>query len=294
MASDLMLMRSLLFVPAANARALEKSDGLAADGIIYDLEDSVAPEAKAEAREALRAHLAKSSFPGSRIVRINGLETSEGTEDLLMARGAGVDAVLLPKVEDADVLKDASRALDEMDAPAKLRLYAMIETPRGILNAAKIARKGVRGRLSALVVGPNDIQLATGIRPDENRTELLPWLMQIVLAAKANGLFVLDGVFGDFRNSDGLARECASGRRMGFDGKTLIHPSQIGPANDAFGPSDEEIGRAEAIVTALDRPENANRGVIQIDGRMVERLHLTEARRVLALRNAIASHTAKT
>ncbi|WP_245197511.1 HpcH/HpaI aldolase/citrate lyase family protein [Jiella mangrovi] len=287
-----MLLRSLLFVPAANGRALEKSDGLPADGLIYDLEDSVAPEAKDEARERLREHLGKSRFAGIRIVRVNPLVLREGTEDLLMARGAGVDAVLLPKVEGADALNEAARALDEMDAPAKLRLWAMIETPRGILKAEKIARKGVRGRLSAFVVGPNDIRLATNVRPGPERTELLPWLMQIVLAAKANGIDVLDGVYGDFRDAEGFARECDAGRRMGFDGKTLIHPSQIAPANAAFGPSDAEIAEAERIAAAFERPENADRGVIQIDGRMIERLHLTEARRVLAQRDAIVARSA--
>ncbi|ORE94880.1 CoA ester lyase [Aurantimonas sp. 22II-16-19i] len=287
-----LLLRSLLFVPAANPRALEKSDGLLADGLIYDLEDSVAPEAKEDAREALRDHLAAGGFSGFRIVRINPLETREGAEDLLMARGAGIDAVLLPKVEDEDGLRDAARALDEMDAPAKLRLWAMIETPRGVAKAEKIARKGVRGRLSALVVGPNDIRLATNLRPDAERTELLPWLMQIVLAAKANGLSVLDGVYGDFRDVDGFERECAAGRRMGFDGKTLIHPRQIDMANAAFAPSPAEIAEAEAIVAAFARPQNAGRGVIQIDGRMIERLHLTEARRVLAMRDAIAARGA--
>ncbi|MCE7029222.1 HpcH/HpaI aldolase/citrate lyase family protein [Jiella avicenniae] len=287
------LFRSILYVPGANARALEKSDGLAADGIVYDLKDAVAPEAKGAAREKLREHLAVSRFAGQRIVRVNPIETGDGTEDLLMARGAGVDAVLLPKVEDTDTLKDAARALDEMDAPARLRLWAMIETPRGIARAEKLARKGVSGRLSSLVVGTNDIRLATGIRPDAARTELLPWLMQIVLAAKANGLFVLDGVYGDFRDVDGFERECAAGRRMGFDGKTLIHPAQIAPANAAFGPGEAEIRDAEAIVSAFARPENAAAGVIQIDGRMVERLHLTEARRVLAMREAIAARSSE-
>lgn len=286
------LFRSLLFVPAANGRALDKSEALAADGLIYDLEDSAAPQAKDEARERLREHLGKTRHPGPKIVRINPLDSREGTEDLLMARGAGVDAVLLTKVEDSDVLKDASRALDEMDAPARLRLWAMIETPRGIVRAEKIARKGVRGRLSGFVVGPNDIQLATNVLPDAERTELLPWLMQIVLAAKANGLHVLDGVYRDFRDHEGYARECAAGRRMGFDGKTLIHPAQIEPANAAFGPSDAAIAEAEAIVAAFRRPENAQKGVIQIDGRMVERLHLTEARRILAMRDAIAARNA--
>ena len=150
----------------------------------------------------------------------------------------------------------------------------------------------MRGRLSAFVVGPNDIRLATNLRPDAERTELLPWLMQIVLAAKANGLSVLDGVYGDFRDIDGFERECAAGRRMGFDGKTLIHPRQIDMANGAFAPSPAEIAEAEAIVAAFARPQNAGRGVIQIDGRMIERLHLTEARRVLAMRDAIAARGA--
>ncbi|MBO0661588.1 CoA ester lyase [Jiella sp. MQZ9-1] len=289
-----MLCRSLLFVPAVNRRALEKSDALPADVVIYDLEDAVAPRAKAEAREMLREHLAARRFTGLRAVRINPLDTSEGTEDLLMARGAGVDAVLLPKVEDADQLSEAARALDEMDAPAKLRLWAMIETPLGIVKAEKIARKGVRGRLSALVVGPNDIQLTTNIRPDAERTELLPWLMQIVLAAKANGLFVLDGIYSDFRDPDGFARECAAGRRMGFDGKSLIHPAQIAPANTAFAPSETDVLAAQKILAAFEHPENAERAVIQIDGRMIERLHLTEARRVLAQRDAIAARAAAT
>ncbi|NDW06664.1 HpcH/HpaI aldolase/citrate lyase family protein [Jiella pacifica] len=288
------LLRSILYVPGANARALEKSDGLAADGIIYDLEDAVAPEAKGPSREKLREHLAASRFPGLKIVRINPIETREGTEDLLMARGSGIDAVLLPKVEDGDMLEAAARALDEMDAPAGLRLWAMIETPRGIARAEKIARKGVRGRLSAFVVGTNDIRLATDIQPDAGRTELLPWLMQIVLAAKANGLYVLDGVFGDLRDGEGLRLECAAGRRMGFDGKTLIHPAQIDPANAAFGPSEAEIGEAEAIVAAFERPDNAGRGVIQLDGRMVERLHLTQARRVLLRRDEIATRSFET
>ena len=288
------LLRSILYVPGANARALEKSDGLPADGIIYDLEDAVAPEAKGSSREKLREHLAASQFPGLKIVRVNPIETRDGTEDILMARGAGIDAVLLPKVEDADMLEDAARALNEMDAPPSLRIWAMIETPRGIARAEKIARKGVRGRLSAFAVGTNDIRLATNIQPDANRTELLPWLMQIVLAAKANGLTVLDGVFGDFRDAEGFQRECAAGRRMGFDGKTLIHPSQIDPANSIFGPSDGEIGEAEAIVAAFERPDNAGRGVIQVDGRMIERLHLTQARRVLSRRDEIAARSFET
>ena len=279
--------RSLLFVPAGNARALEKSDGLAADGLIYDLEDSAAPGEKPAARERLREHLAAGRFPGERIVRINGLDTEWGTEDLLMARGAGVDAVLLPKVESAEAVREVAVALSEMDAPESLAIWAMIETPRGIRDVDPIAMEGVADRLAALVVGPNDIALSTGVAPGEGRAELLPWLMRIVLAAKAEGLAVLDGVYADFRNIDGFAAECRAGRHMGFDGKTLIHPAQIGPANKAFAPDPAAVAQARAVVEAFGRPENRDRGVIQIDGRMVERLHLTQAERLIAMDAAL-------
>ncbi|MCB8837711.1 CoA ester lyase [Aurantimonas sp. VKM B-3413] len=279
--------RSLLFVPGSNARALQKSGTLAADGLIFDLEDSVGAAEKDDAREKLRLHLAETKVSGERIVRINGLDTASGTEDLLMARGAGVDAILLPKVESPAVIHQAAAALDDMDAPAHFAIWAMIETPRGILEADRIAAEGAERRLAAFVVGPNDIQLATRIAPQSDRSELLPWLMQIVLAARSSGLAVLDGVFADLGDPDGFAAECAAGRRMGFDGKTLIHPSQVEPANAAFGPSPEALAAAEAVVAAFAEPANAARGVIQIDGRMVERLHLEEARRLLALRDMI-------
>ena len=281
--------RSLLFVPAANARALEKSVSLAADGLIYDLEDSAAPQEKDAARERLRDHLAASRFPGERIVRINPLDSSHGTEDLLMARGAGVDAILLPKVETVAGLRQVADALAETDAPPSLRLWAMVETPRGILNVAELAAAAPRCRLDALVVGPNDIALSTGIEPGPGRAELLPWLMQIVLAAKAHGLSVLDGVYADFRDIAGYEAECAAGRRMGFDGKTLIHPAQIDPANAAFGPSPEAVAGAEHVVAAFADPANEGKGVIQIDGRMVERLHLEQARQLLAVQAAITA-----
>ncbi|MEX6508255.1 CoA ester lyase [Jiella sp. M17.18] len=286
--TDLRPRRSLLFVPAANARALEKSATLPADGLIFDLEDSVGPKEKPAAREALRAHLAAAPATGERIVRINGLNTSWGTEDLLMARGAGVDAILLPKVESPAAVLAVATALADMDAPDDLKLWAMIETPRGILEAAWIAEEGAESRLAALVVGPNDIKLATGVAPGPERAELLPWLMQIVLAAKSFGLAVLDGVYADFRDAEGFAGECAAGRRMGFDGKTLIHPAQIAPANAAFAPDPEAIAAAERIVAAFAAPENAAKGVISLDGRMVERLHLEEAQRLLALNDRIA------
>ena len=223
-------------------------------------------------------------------MRINGLDTPWGTEDFLMARGAGVDAILLPKVETARVVRQLVDALKDTDAPESLKLWAMIETPLGILDAGSIAAEG-QGRLAALVVGPNDIKLATGIRPDAARSEMIPWLMQIVLAAKAHGLAALDGIFGDFRDPDGFAAECESGRRMGFDGKTLIHPAQIEPAEAAYSPEPEAVRWAETVIAAFERPENQGKGVIGLDGRMVERLHLVEATRLIALRDAIAHRT---
>ncbi|MEF2550356.1 CoA ester lyase [Aurantimonas sp. A2-1-M11] len=281
--------RSLLFVPGANARALEKSTGLDADGLIYDLEDSAAPNEKDEARERLRTHLAAGAFQGERIVRINTLDTKWGTEDLLMARGAGVDAILLPKVESVEMLREAADALAETDAPDTLKLWAMIETPLGILDVGAIAAAGRRHRLGVLIVGPNDIALSTGIEPGPDRAELLSWMMQIVVAAKAYGLAVLDGVYADFRNEAGFAGECAAGRRMGFDGKTLIHPAQIGAANAAFSPTPEAIAWAERIVAAFAEPENRDKGVLQLDGRMVERLHLMQSRALLEMRDIIAN-----
>ncbi|MCQ0988366.1 HpcH/HpaI aldolase/citrate lyase family protein [Jiella marina] len=288
-------LRSVLFVPAANARALEKSAGLAADGLIFDLEASVVPDRKDEAREALRAHLAAAStFTGFKVVRINALDTSWGTEDLLMARGAKVDAILLPRVENFDTIVEAATALDEMDAPPWLQLWAMIDTPLGILKLGKIAKKGARLRLSGLVVGTNALASATGIAPDMERSELQPWLMQIVLMARANGLAVLDGVFRDLEDADGLAREFASARRMGFDGKTLIHPSQIAPANAAFAPSEEEIAWAERVIAAFDLPENRDEGVLAIDGRMILPQDCEDARRLLARHQAIAARQKST
>ncbi len=280
--------RSLLFVPGANPRALEKSDGLAADGLIYDLEDSAGPDQKDAAREAIRAHLAGSAFSGERIVRINTLDTPWGTEDLLMARGAGVDAVLLPKVDNAGMLQQVADALTEMDAPQSIKLWAMIETPLGLLDVGEIARMGRDHRFDALVVGPNDIALSTGIEPGPDRAELRPWLMQTVLAAKAFGLAVLDGVYADFKNTEGFSDECAAGRRMGFDGKTLIHPCQVEPANAAFGPDEDAVTWAGRVVKTFAMPENVGKGVVQIEGRMVERLHLKQSEALLAAQETIS------
>jgi citrate lyase subunit beta/citryl-CoA lyase len=277
--------RSVLYVPATNSKALAKVASLDCDAVIVDLEDAVAPESKAEAREALRTF-----FGGDRprdrelVIRINPLSGDWGTEDLLAARACNPDAILLPKVSGPRDILDVNDGLDEMDADTELAIWAMVETPRGVLNLREIAELGRNpsARLACLVAGTNDLAKETGVRVTPDRRFLLPWLTQIVLSARAGGLDALDGVSNDFRDLDAFAAECAQGRDLGFDGKTLIHPAQIAAANAAFSPAEPEIAEAQAIVAAFADPANAGRGVISLDGRMVERLHLAQAERLLA------------
>lgn len=280
------LLRSALFVPAANARALEKSAALRPDALIFDLEDSAAEGEKGDARERLRAHLTalpkRRGDDPLRVVRINPLATSGGTEDLLMACAVRADAVLLPKVEGAVALGEADAALQHCDAPAALALWAMVETPMGVLRAAEIAGAPLSRALGCLVIGPNDLALAAGLTLSPGRPELMPWIGPVLVAGHAHRVPVLDGVFNALADTQGFAAECAAGRRFGFAGKTLIHPAQIDPANRAFGPSADEIAEAEAIVAAFADPAHAGRGVIRLNGRMVERLHLTQAEALLA------------
>ncbi|MGH6762263.1 MAG: HpcH/HpaI aldolase/citrate lyase family protein [Phyllobacterium sp.] len=277
--------RSVLYLPAANEKALAKAPSLDADAIILDLEDAVAPAAKPQARERLRGWFAgnpQTRF--ERIIRINSLHSEWGMEDLLAARACNPDAILLPKVETPRDILDVTHALEEADAADHIRIWAMIETPRGILNADEIAELGRRetGRLDCFVIGPNDIARETGVTPGANRQFLMPWLMQILLCGKAGRLDVLDGVYNDFRNEEGFAAECAQGAAMGFDGKTLVHPSQIAPANRHFAPDSEKLVEARAIAAAFREPENADKGVISLNGRMVERLHLDMAEKLIA------------
>ncbi|MEO3387210.1 CoA ester lyase [Mesorhizobium sp. CAU 1741] len=277
--------RSVLYVPAVNAKALAKVASLACDCVVVDLEDSVAPSQKAEARDAVTAFFASREKDGKEmVIRINALSSEWGGDDLLAARECRPDAILLPKVETARDVLEANDVLDEADARASMWLWAMIETPRAMLNIGTIAELGRdRGaRLACLVAGTNDLVKETGIRATPDRRYLVPWLMQMVLAARAGGLDVLDGVSNDFRDLDAFGRECAEAGNMGFDGKTLIHPAQIEPANSAFSPSQEEVDDALAIRAAFALPENGTRGVISLDGRMVERLHLDQAERLLA------------
>lgn len=284
--------RSVLYVPAGNERAMAKIRSLDSDAVIFDLEDAVAPGEKAAAREALRTFLAQPLAGGREtIIRINGLSTPWGGEDLLAARGLKPDAILLPKVDEPEDVAAVADALAETDAPDSIRLWAMIETPRGIMNAGLIARaaRTPDSRLDCFVAGTNDLVKETGVLPSPGRPYLSSWLMQMVLAARAYGLDAIDGVYNDFRDSDGFKAECRDGRAMGFDGKTLIHPAQIEGANQTFGIDPAKLAEARSIVAAFAKPENARAGVINLDGRMVERLHADMAEKLIAKAERLAA-----
>jgi citrate lyase subunit beta/citryl-CoA lyase len=281
--------RSVLYMPGSNARAMEKARELPADAVILDLEDAVAPDAKAKARELIVAALKKGGF-GHRevLVRINGLDTAWWGDDLAVA-AAGPDAVLVPKVSTPEQLRELAKHLTGVRADAGVRIWAMMETPLAMLNARDIAAARDRDtRLAGFVMGTNDLAKDTRARIVPGRAPMLPWLMNCVAAARAYGLDILDGVYNELGNAEGFAAECRQAHDLGFDGKTLIHPQQIAPCNAAFSPSEEEVAWARKIIAAFDQPENANKGVIQIDGRMVERLHADMAQRTVAIADAIA------
>jgi citrate lyase subunit beta/citryl-CoA lyase len=278
--------RSALFLPASNARAIEKVRDLACDVVILDLEDAVAPEAKVEARAAAVAAVREGFGHRETVVRVNALGTEWGADDLTAVKSAGADAVLVPKVARVEDVARYDEALS--GAPAGTRLWAMVETCRAFSELQAIADMAATTRLAAFVVGTNDLALELRAHPSEGRTTLLPFLALSVAAARAAGIAVLDGVCNDFSDPERFAVECAQGRSLGFDGKSLIHPAQIDAANRAFAPDGGEVERAQAIVEAFASPENAGKGAIRLDGRMVERLHLVEAERVLALDGAIA------
>ncbi|MDC9834485.1 HpcH/HpaI aldolase/citrate lyase family protein [Rhizobium binxianense] len=274
------LRRSVLSVPAINPRALEKTHAVDCDAVIFDLEDSVAPEKKLEARENLRRFFSDRPLENKeRIIRINSLSSNFGLDDMELVTALGPDAVLLPKVDEPQDVTDVSDLLSEADASEDLRIWAMIETPRGILNAGAIAEAGRTpgSRLDCLVVGLNDLRKETGVLAQPGRGYLVPWLMQVVLAVSAYGLDAIDSVFNDFRDEQGFDAECRQGRAMGFAGKMLIHPAQIGPANRHFGPDPAAIAEAEAVIAAFADPASDGLNVINSGGRMIERLHLVQA-----------------
>ena len=287
--------RSVLYMPGSNARALEKAKTLAADALILDLEDSVASEVKNSARAQVLAAVKAGGFsPREVAVRVNALDSAWGLDDLAAVAAAEPDAIVLPKVSSPHDLLVAGRMVSELGAPASLRLWAMIETPLSIVGAREIAAaaRDPVTRLQVLVLGTNDLAKETRARIVPGRLPMLGWLSTAIAAARAYGLDVIDGVYNDLDDPQGFARECAEGRDLGFDGKTLIHPSQIAPANAAFSPSQAEIAQARKIVAAFEAPENRDKGALALDGRMVERLHAEIVRRTVALAEAIAARSA--
>ena len=282
--------RSALYIPGSNPKALAKARELPADAIILDLEDSVAPDAKPEARERIMEIVKAGGFGGREmLIRVNGVHTPWGEADLEAAALAAPDGVLLPKVDGPGTVMHAARILRK--APEKTRLWAMMETPHAMLNAASIASIAAdpASRLEALVLGLNDLAKETRARLTPGRAAFAPWLATCVAAARAHGCDVIDGVYNDIKDLAGFAAECRQGLEFGFDGKTLIHPGQVDICNDIFAPTPAEIAQARAILAAFDLPENAGKGVLQIDGRMVELLHAQMAKRTLAIADSIAA-----
>jgi citrate lyase subunit beta/citryl-CoA lyase len=284
--------RSALYMPGSNARAIEKAKTLPADVVIFDLEDAVAPDVKDRAREQVCAAVQAGGY-GRRelVIRINALETAWGEADLAVAIAAAPDAILVPKVSSAETLAAVGLRLRRLGATERTRVWAMIETPLAILQAEAIASaaRDVDTRLDCLVMGTNDLAKDTRTRLLPGRAAMLPWLMTALAAARAHGIDILDGVYNSLSDPEGFRAECEQGRDCGFDGKTLIHPDQIAAANETFAPSSEEVDSARAIVAAFGQPENAGKGAINLNGRMVERLHAEMARRVLALAEAISA-----
>jgi len=282
--------RSVLYMPGANERALEKARSLAADALILDLEDSVAPDAKAEARDKVAAAVRSGGY-GHReiIIRINGLDTPWGVDDLKMAAAANPHAVLVPKVARPGDIVNASRIHTAMGGAEATRMWAMMETPTAIFNVREIASVHQVARLACLVLGTNDLLKESRALATGGRFAILPWLSMTLLAARAYGLDVIDGVYNDFRDEAGFKAECDQGRILGMDGKTLIHPGQIATCNTVFSPAPDEVAWSRKVIAAFALPENAAKGVITIDGRMVERLHLAMAERIAAIAEAIAA-----
>jgi citrate lyase subunit beta / citryl-CoA lyase len=284
--------RSLLFMPGSNTRALEKARILPADSIILDLEDSVAPEAKGLARDQIMQTIAAGGF-GKReiLIRTNALDTPWSSDDLRMAAKAKPDGIVVPKVSSVADIATIEDSLRDANADPSMRVWTMIETARGVLHAEELAAtsRNPGSRLAGFLFGPNDISRETRIRMQPGRAIMLPMIIHCILAARAYGLEILDGPYSDFSNLDGFSQECTQARDLGFDGKTLIHPGQIEACNAIFTPPADEVARARQIIAAFERPENASRGAISLDGQMVERLHADMSRRTIAIADSIAA-----
>ncbi|WP_420717514.1 HpcH/HpaI aldolase/citrate lyase family protein [Emcibacter sp.] len=273
--------RSVLYMPGSNPRALEKAKGLAADSLILDLEDAVAVDAKEEARR-LVAEAVKAGGYGKRelIVRVNGLDSPWGRDDIRAASVAGPDAILLPKVESAAMVREAEELMIEYGAPKTTTLWCMMETPRGILRAEEIADSSPR--LGGFVMGTNDLVKDLQARHTPMRLPILTSLSLCVLAARAAGIAIIDGTFTDLNDEEGLVASCRQGVEFGFDGKTLLHPKQLGPANEAFAPSVAEVEHAHAVIAAFEAAEAEGKGVALLDGKLVENLHVEVAKSLIA------------
>ena len=281
--------RSCLYMPGANTRALEKAKSLPADTLIFDLEDAVAPEAKAEARENVCHAAREGGYSGREIViRINGLDTEWGLDDLKAAVAAGPDALLAPKVIDGGDIDRLDDAMSRAGAPEDMDLWVMIEMPKAILNIQDIAEAVGRTRLTAFVMGTNDLAKEYRAQATSDRAAFQHAFGQTLAAARAYDLIAIDGVYNDFKDDEGLREECQQGRVLGFDGKTLIHPAQVEITNDVFAPAASDVDQARAVIEAFALPENDGKGVIKVNGKMTELLHLEEARRTVAVAEAIA------
>ncbi|MBZ6075627.1 HpcH/HpaI aldolase/citrate lyase family protein [Microvirga puerhi] len=282
--------RSALYMPGSNLRAIEKARTLPADVLILDLEDSVAPDAKAEARAQVCAAVEQGGFgPREVVIRINALDSPWGEDDLAAAARTAPDAILVPKVSSPETLAAVGLRLRRLKTAETVRIWAMIETAHAILRADAIASAthDVDTRLSCFVLGLNDLARETQTRLVPGRAPMLPWMMIALAAARANGIAILDGVYNNLSDQEGLRAECEQARDAGFDGKTLIHPNQIALANTIFSPTPAELEEAQAVASAFEKPENVGRGAIALNGRMVERLHADMAQRVLGLAQAI-------
>jgi citrate lyase subunit beta/citryl-CoA lyase len=283
--TDFRPRRSVLYMPSSNERALEKAKTIPCDGLILDLEDAVAPDAKPAARDAACAAVRSGAYGRRELtIRVNGADTEWHADDLAAACAAGPDAIVVPKVGSADAVLDLVEAMAGHGAPEHTKLWAMVETPYAMLHAEEIA--AASERLTVLVMGTNDLAKELYAEHVPGRAPLLTGLSMALLAARATGKAIIDGVFNDVKDADGFAAECRQGREMGFDGKTLIHPGQVEGANEAFAPSSEAVETARGILDAWAARDS---GVVTYNGRMIENLHVASARRTLSIHDAIAA-----
>ena len=279
--------RSVLYMPAANERALDKAKSIPADALIFDLEDAVSPDAKPDARRNAVAAARSGEYGNKEItIRCNGLETQWGADDLTAAAMAGVSAVVIPKINSVREVEAISSALATAGAPGSMKIWAMIETPTAIFDVRAIA---AHPRVQTLVMGTNDLAKELRATQIRGRAPLMHHLATALLAAREAGKIILDGVFNDIKDADAFRDECLQGAQMGFDGKTLIHPSQVEIANDVWAPTADEVDYAQRVIAAFEEATAEGRGVITVDGRMIENLHVDNARRVLAVQQAIES-----